>query len=155
MYYPKCHLRKLPLPPRVKTFIWRVAHSRLMTNATRKERGISDSDTCPRCLQHPETIMHVLRDCKSSLELWEKIVDPGIWHKLASLGFLKWLELNFTDDFAGVGNWHWPMVFCSLIHMLWIDRNHYIFFKKFCYSWLYSPQVICPGGVITGSLSQP
>lgn len=67
--FPFHFIWKLPLPPRVKTFIWRVTHSRLMTNATRKERGISNLDTCPRCLQHLETIMHVLRDCEVSLEI--------------------------------------------------------------------------------------
>lgn len=56
---------KLKCPPRVNNFIWRIAHGRLMTNEFRFERNFSDSDLCPRCLQQPESIMHILRHCES------------------------------------------------------------------------------------------
>lgn len=74
--------------------------------------------------------MHILRDCESSLELWEKIVKPDHWHKFASLGLSKWLQFNLQDTSVGVEDWHWPMVFSSLVHMLWIDRNHFVFSGK-------------------------
>lgn len=40
---------KVRTSPQINTFLWRVAHSRLMTNSERLARGISDSDLCPRC----------------------------------------------------------------------------------------------------------
>lgn len=62
---------KLKTPPQINTFLWKVAHHRLMTNLERNERGIAASDVCPWCNLHPESIMHVLRDCEVTLEMWE------------------------------------------------------------------------------------
>lgn len=120
-------LWKLQTPPRVNLFLWRLAHDRLMTNSERTRRGMTDSDECPRCHQAPESIMHLLRDCEASLELWEKIVKPSVWHSFASLGQQAWLELNLTSVDIGVENWHWPIEFGCLVHMLWIERNHLVF----------------------------
>lgn len=86
------HIWKVRAPPKINLFLWRVAHDRLMTNMERARRGITDSDLCPRCQQAPEFVMHLLRDCEASLELWERLVDPAMWHKFVSLGHSQWLE---------------------------------------------------------------
>lgn len=65
--FPFTLVWKLRAPPRVNTFLWKVAHQRLMTNAERLSRGISDSDLCPRCKTYPESIMHLLQDCEGTL----------------------------------------------------------------------------------------
>lgn len=87
-------LWKVRTPQHINTFLWKVAHQSLMTNLERKKRGIIDSDLCPRYKLYPESIMHILRDCEGRVELWEKIVDPDVWHLFASLGIDRWLEFN-------------------------------------------------------------
>lgn len=74
--------------------------------------------------------MHVLRDCEATLELCGKLVNPDMWHKFECLGHEQWLIFNLTDPSVGLGDWHWPLVFGSFIHMLWIDRNHFLFSGK-------------------------
>lgn len=100
---------KLKAPPRINFFLWRVAHDRLMTNLERACCGISNSDLYPRCNQAPESVMHLLRDCEASLELWEKLVSPSVWHKFASLGHSQWLDYNLQDNtltsMIGTGSW--------------------------------------------------
>lgn len=86
---------KLPNPPRINTFLWHKAHNRLMTNSIRFERGLINSDLCPRCYQQPESVMHILRDCDYALELSEKIVDPPQWHRFASLGQSQFLKFSW------------------------------------------------------------
>lgn len=118
-HFPFRLIWKLKTPPRVNTFLWHVAHNRLMTNATRFKRGISDSASYPWCQQQDESIMHVLRDCEGTLEMWESIVDPNQWHRFASLGLHQWLEFNLKTD-VGVGR-------ClELAHCLWLYVSHVV-----------------------------
>lgn len=153
--FPFCIIWKLQTPPRVNTFLWRVTHNRLMTNSTRFERGISDSASCPRCNQQDESIMHVLRDCEGTLEMWEQLVDPNQWHRFASLGLLQWLEFNLKTDRVGVGDWNWPIVFGSMVHMLWIDRNHYVFSGKSSIPDAFLPKLFGHVDAIHAQLLQP
>lgn len=73
-------------PQRNKTFLWKVAHGRVLTNAERKSRGMTNDELCPRCLHSPETIMHVLRDCEEVSSLWAKVVHQDKWSQFFSLG---------------------------------------------------------------------
>lgn len=73
------------------------------------------------------------------LELWEKIVNPEVWYKFASLRLHKWLEYNLQSHEVGMGDLHWPIIFGLLVHMLWIDHNHYVFLGK-----LSLPDLILP-----------
>lgn len=133
---------KLHTPPRINTFLWRVAHHRLMTNSERHLRGIADLNLCPRCHLYPETVMHVLRDCEITLELWEEIVDPAVWHLFASLGLERWLEFNLKHHRMGASSDHWPILFATMIHLLWIDRNHLVFSGKSALPSLFLPKVL-------------
>lgn len=140
--FPSKLVWKLPTPPpRINAFLWRIAHNRLMTNATRFERGVSGTAHCLRCHQQDESIMHVLRDCDGAIELWEKIVDPNKWHSFASLGLHPWLELNLGNTDVGSGSFNWPIVFGTMVHMPWIDRNHFVFLGKSSIPDLFLPKL--------------
>lgn len=112
-----------------------------MTNSERFGKGISSSDLCLQCHLYKEIIMHILRDCKCTLELWEKIVNPAVWHRFACLGFERWLELNLQWPKMNSLVWNWPIVFASMVHMLWIDQNHFIFSGKTALLDLFLPKV--------------
>lgn len=51
-------------PQRIRVFLWKLAHGRLLSNEERRKRGMCHNATCPRCLTSEETIMHVMRDCE-------------------------------------------------------------------------------------------
>lgn len=101
-----------------------------MTNQERADRGIASSNLCHHCHLYPESILHVLRDCEDTLELWEHLVKPNVWHLFASLGLDRWLEFNLGTADIGVTNYGWPILFGTMVHMLWIDHNHLVFSRK-------------------------
>lgn len=135
-------LWKVRTPPRINTFLWKLAHQRLMTNLEQYERGIEPSDLCPRCKNYPESIMHVLRDCEYVLELWEELVDPNVWHIFASASLDRWLDFNIHHLQMGTLAWSWPIVFATMVHLLWIDRNHFVFKGKTSLPSLFLPKVV-------------
>lgn len=104
LVFPFRLIWKLPTPLWVNTFLWRVVHNRLMANANRFAQGVLDSALCLRCQRRDESIMHILRDCDCTLELWENIVNPDQWHKFASLGLVQWIEFNLRSDDVGTGD---------------------------------------------------
>lgn len=102
-----------------------------MTNLERNARGISPSDLCSHCHLYPESIVHVLCDCEVTLEMWERIVDPDLRHAFASLGLQSWLLFNLQLESMGNLQRSLPIIFTSMIHLLWIECNHFVFSGKF------------------------
>lgn len=113
-----------------------------MTNLERFDRGITDSDLCPCCNTYPESILHVLQDCEGTLDIWQQLVDPGVWHLFAGLGLERWLEFNLGSAPIGQLHWNWHILFGSMVHMLWIDRNHYVFSGKSALRDLFMPKLL-------------
>ncbi|KAL4386031.1 hypothetical protein GQ457_09G026140 [Hibiscus cannabinus] len=58
---------RLPVPQRIRVFMWLVFRQRLLTNAERFRRHLTLSDSCPLCHSAPETIDHMLRTCPRAL----------------------------------------------------------------------------------------
>jgi hypothetical protein len=71
-------------PNRIRSFLWKVAHGRLMTNQERVKIGISNDDSCSRCQLGPETVMHVLRDCEEAREFWSQSFNHNIRQKISA-----------------------------------------------------------------------
>jgi hypothetical protein len=62
----------------VHSFLWKVAHARLMTNEARQKINMTDDNSGPRCQHGPEFMMHVLRDCDEAMEfLVPLIIKPN------------------------------------------------------------------------------
>jgi hypothetical protein len=76
-------------PNRIKAFLWKLSHGRLLTNEERRHRNMTNSDLCPRCHDYPESIMHCLRDCEDAREFWTNIINPEVWSKFFSIGLNK------------------------------------------------------------------
>lgn len=94
-------------PQRNRTFLWQVAHGRLMTNSERASRGISSTDVCPRCQDQTETIMHALRDCEVVKDFWNPLVSQEKWSSFFSMGLHAWLDLNLTSKEVSKNTCHW------------------------------------------------
>lgn len=70
-------LRKLPIPPATKKFLWRACRNILPTKINLVKKKILEDSICPMCLQAPETIEHILWECVLASEVlgsnWRKI----------------------------------------------------------------------------------
>ncbi|KAA3461669.1 LINE-1 reverse transcriptase isogeny [Gossypium australe] len=77
-------------PQRVCLFLWIVAKQRLFTNSERVRRGIGQSSAYPQCGHDNEDIMHVLRDCLTSKEVWKLVVPPEKQDRFFSDPFQIW-----------------------------------------------------------------
>ncbi|MBA0809502.1 hypothetical protein Gohar_025151, partial [Gossypium harknessii] len=66
-------------PQRVRFFLWLALKQRLLTNAERARRGLGIDGVCQVCGHGSEDIMHVLRDCPATRDIWNKLipVDKG------------------------------------------------------------------------------
>lgn len=73
-------------PQRVKAFLQIVAHGRLLTNHTRKQRHMSDLGTCPCHNMYVESILHSLSGCDDIYVFWFEVIDHNRWVKFFSLG---------------------------------------------------------------------
>jgi len=61
---------KINTLPRVQSFIWMCFHESLATRERLASRGIQIETSCPLCLQAPESIIHMLRDCYLASNCW-------------------------------------------------------------------------------------
>ncbi|CAL1382373.1 unnamed protein product [Linum trigynum] len=106
-------------PNCIKHFLWLVFHDRLMTNVQRKRRRLTTDDTCPMCKRGPETTEHILRQCPSSLQVWNRL---GIQETSLTygLGFAAWLDEHLKRDQEG-------LLFGVAAWYLWKRRNEEVF----------------------------
>ncbi|KAK4259379.1 hypothetical protein QN277_005718 [Acacia crassicarpa] len=70
---------KLQIPERCKMFLWLALHKQLLTNVSRCKRGLSTDARCPICNGEIETLLHVLRDCPATADLWKQLVPMNLW----------------------------------------------------------------------------
>ncbi|KAL4335605.1 hypothetical protein GQ457_07G017880 [Hibiscus cannabinus] len=82
---------RLPVPQRIRVFMWLVFRQRLLTNAERFRRHLTLSDSCPLCHSAPETIDHMLRTCPRARHGWEAVIRPSNLDAFLSLPFSEWL----------------------------------------------------------------
>uniref|UniRef100_A0A0A9CHE7 Reverse transcriptase zinc-binding domain-containing protein n=1 Tax=Arundo donax TaxID=35708 RepID=A0A0A9CHE7_ARUDO len=64
------HIWKLPCPPKVKQFIWRLAHNSLPVRKNIARRGIELDTRCPVCSRFDEDGGHCFLKCKFVRKCW-------------------------------------------------------------------------------------
>jgi hypothetical protein len=117
-------------PNRYKSFLWKIAHDKILTNDERYHRGMTRDNLCPRCGDYPETIMHVLRDCEEAKIFWNDLISQDVWSKFFSLGLYQWLNWNITTHSIGTTHDNWQTFFGVAVYELWKDRNSLVFNRK-------------------------
>lgn len=88
-------------PNRIRSFLWKLVHGKLLTNVERVKRGMSSDDLCPRCCSGPETI----RDCEEATQLWSRVINPKFL--IVEVNFLV---LVFSSGLNGI----YPMIILVL-----------------------------------------
>ncbi|KAJ1430774.1 Ribonuclease H-like superfamily [Sesbania bispinosa] len=89
---------KCKLSEKIKFLLWLILHKALPTNAFRAHCHLSDSPSCPRCSNNMESILHCIRDCPHSREIWLRM---GLCHlsNFFSLDTVSWIfqQLDVED----------------------------------------------------------
>lgn len=118
-------------PRRVQVFSWLVAHGRLLTNQRRHKWNGSVSTECPWCNGEEESILHVLRDCRHALLVWQRLVPPHFLMQFRSYGVKDWVFANLKEGLDGIYDTSWAAIFMVACWFLWRWRNCAIFENGF------------------------
>ncbi|CAN1744711.1 Putative ribonuclease H protein At1g65750 [Linum perenne] len=109
-------------PSRIRFFLWLAAKDRILTNAARQKRGLSQDASCPRCAAAIEDSCHVLRDCPFAGETWKRAIGFDINGAVWQSSYIEWL-MHFLKSDAS-------LLFGIVCHNLWKARNEFIFANK-------------------------
>ncbi|XP_040987877.1 uncharacterized protein LOC121235608 [Juglans microcarpa x Juglans regia] len=60
------------IPNAVKTFLWRACLESLSTRFNLVKKQICESSKCPICLSEAETMIHILWNCPSAMDVWSR-----------------------------------------------------------------------------------
>ncbi|CAL1353594.1 unnamed protein product [Linum trigynum] len=114
---------QLPVPERVRCFIWLVAHERISCNAQRMARHITQDPFCFRCATQIETALHIFRDCPPAAFLWARSVPSELQNEFFSLPFGQWLRWNLGKSDTAAMGMPWSAFFSIALWSLWKNRN--------------------------------
>lgn len=110
---------KLPLPSRWLHFLWLVRRDRLLTKAIRARWCMGFDPNCRLCGAGEERIIHILRDCHFSQQVWQQFGAA-----LSEESLVPWMDENLGSKvlFSGV---EWRIIFAITLGRLWTIRCSY------------------------------
>ena len=118
---------RVPAQQRIRTFLWLTLHDRILCNANRAKRHLTDDPRCHRCvLDEDETMLHLLRDCPAARVIWEAIGGPP---HLPSF-FTGSLEHWIIQNIQAIGHIYpadWASWFCTTLWWNWRWRNGFTY----------------------------
>ncbi|CAL1353631.1 unnamed protein product [Linum trigynum] len=90
-------LWNLPIPPKLKVFLWRVVRGFLPMRQILKGKSLCDTDTCLVCSAAVESISHCFFDCRIARGLWTLAGKEHIRAAMAVVNYdLAWSNLFFS-----------------------------------------------------------
>ncbi|KAK9988335.1 hypothetical protein SO802_028574 [Lithocarpus litseifolius] len=119
---------KLKVLPRIQSFIWMCFHNSIATRERLASRGLQVDTVCPMCNLHPETIIHLLRDCHVAASCWQSLGMGVLSFDFFSLDLRSWLANNCkTTSASNHLQISWIVIFAVGIWALWSHRNRVVF----------------------------
>ncbi|XP_039135720.1 uncharacterized protein LOC120273142 [Dioscorea cayenensis subsp. rotundata] len=117
---------KLKVVPRVKVFLWKLAHGKLPTGNYLFNLNIGPVSLCHFCNIHPENSTHLFWECRNSVSCWLITLNwLGLDHSfLTQLKQGSWLtcnlHCNIKCDFA-------KAFLASVAYHIWSARCNFLF----------------------------
>ncbi|PKI56870.1 hypothetical protein CRG98_022757 [Punica granatum] len=118
---------KVLAQPRIQTFLWLASLHKPPTVEHLCSRGISTSPKCFWCRAPEESILHILRECASTTNLWSSLGIPPSKKGTFVLPFDERLKLNCEAYELHSLSILWKIVFPYALRSLWKQRNKRIF----------------------------
>ena len=115
---------KLKPHQRLKGLISLVMNKALLTNEARLKRDLSSYNFCPVCRNHPETILHILRYCEKTKDMWLSVGQGLIGASFFHLNLECWLEENLLNETCRSQGVNWPLMFITRCDMACIARTY-------------------------------
>jgi len=88
---------------RWKTFIWLAFHNKLLTNDIRAKKGMCMDTTCTWGGANSESLLHNVRDCDDTRDLWLSLINPSVHKEFFNLDLQDWLEFNLKNPGLALG----------------------------------------------------
>ena len=98
-------------PERIRFFLWLATHRRLLTNAERYKRHLTQDSHCEFYSEVEEDILHVLRHCPVAYYVWVCLVPRDMVNIFFSLDFDDWLFFNLKSKTQFSVDITWSMIF--------------------------------------------
>jgi hypothetical protein len=117
-------------PERIKLFLWKATHACLMTNMERFRRRMTTSKVCSRCNLHDESLLHVFRDCRSSISIWQNVNVQNRRSFFQERDWHQWLLTNLSGVIGSKDKVSWTLKFGIILDKIWFARNSFIFSHK-------------------------
>jgi len=109
-------LWRLKVPAKLQHFLWLCFHNALPINTCRNHCNMVASPSCTRCSSPIEDILHCLRDCPHSRELWFRL-NMGHYNNFFSEFDVKvWLH-EMTKSTSSI-------LFITGVWYAWCWRNN-------------------------------
>ncbi|KAL5555122.1 hypothetical protein UlMin_037358 [Ulmus minor] len=112
-------LWNLKLPPKIKFFLWRSCLNALPTKDNLVKRGIKILQSCPKCGEVQESVLHVFFECIYARSLWEDSIFHTQVLSAQSSSYIDRVSLihakNATEDFE---------LFYVILWAIWNDMNN-------------------------------
>lgn len=109
----------LPLPPKIKIFLWLVFRNRILTKVNLSRKGWGGTTTCMFCDQH-ETTNHLFLRCRMVTQIWYWLGKNGLY-------FRHWRTMKQVIQFAVLLSPSERQTFCivfsATVWTLWKHRN--------------------------------
>nr|GMD59832.1 uncharacterized protein LOC109184133 isoform X1 [Ipomoea batatas] len=102
------HIWKLPIPPKVRNFIWQASTNNLPTAMNLQKKRVQCSPMCNICSNNLETTEHLLISCDFAKECWRGFTDLNM---SIPESFTCWILRNMESMTA--------MSFCLLLVLCW------------------------------------
>ncbi|XP_024004501.1 uncharacterized protein LOC112081884 [Eutrema salsugineum] len=126
----KSKIWKLPILPKFKHFLWRIASKAISTASRLRTRGILLDPTCQRCGREEETINHLLFECPVSNMVWRLANLPITCLYRPSLDCEENIRaLVDIQSHQGISD-HQKILPFWILWRIWKSRNNFIFNKQ-------------------------
>ncbi|KAF3946154.1 hypothetical protein CMV_027546 [Castanea mollissima] len=114
--------------PKIKCFVWQCLHKSIPVNTILAARVMEFSPVSHLCREGSESILHVLRDCHVTRNLWNSLTPPMAESIFFGLNTSEWLRQNCCN-FKTFPNSDikWGIIFSFSIWTLWLNRNGVVF----------------------------
>ena len=116
---------KLPIPQRVRMFIWLGYQDRILTNSNRFIRHLTDDPRCFTCGEVEENTLHILRDCPAVAMVWRNL-GVSAFHVDWQGSIKGWLARQISRG-SEDENEEWGRLFPIACWWLWKWRNERAF----------------------------
>ena len=115
-----------PVQQRIRAFLWIVCHDRLLGNAMRFKRRLTDDPKCFVCGAEEESTVHILRDCPLARMVWRQLGGPAATSDFYCFRIKDWITTNLTfNDSTEFPIW--ATIFCLSTWWIWRWRNCMVF----------------------------